>query len=324
MENKNILVTGGCGFIGSNFINYLIDNFDSFNLINLDKEGVGSNKTFVKPTRLDTQTIIHLKWDISHDLLAEQDIIDLPFDYLFHFAAESHVDRSISSPRGFITSNVMGTMQLLENAHKMGVKRIINVSTDEIYGSKNKGSSKETDKYNPSSVYSASKASTELLCNAYIETYSMDIVTTRCSNNYGANQFEEKLIPKVIKNALAGEKIPIYDEGLQSREWTHVDDHIKDLLFVAEHGKKGQIYNVGKGYEIANIDLVKKILEILDKPEDLIEFIPNGRKGHDFRYSINTSKLKKLRQSVLNNQLDKNVAYDVFTERLVEVVEGYL
>tara|TARA_R110000765_G_scaffold7963_4_gene26031 strand:- start:49170 stop:50174 length:1005 start_codon:yes stop_codon:yes gene_type:complete len=333
MNKKNILMTGGYGFIGSNFINYLINNYDEFNVMNLDYEGVGSNKDNITKEHTKKQCIMHCKWDISEDILEKQDIVDLPFDYLFHFAAESHVDRSISSPRGFVTSNVMGTMQILETARQLGVKRVIMVSTDEVYGSMKQGSAKETRKYNPSSVYSATKAASELICNSYVETYGMDIVTTRCGNNFGAGQFEEKLIPKVIKNALEDKKIPIYDKGKQRREWVYVNNHIQDLIFVAEHGKSGETYNVGSGTSLTNIKLVKKILKILGKPESLIEFIPNGRLGHDFRYSLDTTKLHALKLEVTIgkgsiNQEDEvtfieNIAKYLFDEHLAETIKHY-
>lgn len=300
MNGKRILVTGGCGFIGSNFINYLIDNYDDFRLINFDFEGIGSNKSFIKEPKSDKQEIYHIRWDISQDIIKNRVWDDLPFDYLINFAAESHVDRSITTPEPFIKSNVMGTMQMLELTRKIGVKRFLQVSTDEIYGSVKKPA-KETAKYNPSSVYSASKASAEMICNAYKLTYGMDIVITRCGNNYGPNQFEEKLIPKVIKNALNGEKIPVYDKGEQVREWVFVEDHIKDIIFVAEHGKSGEIYNVGQGYAMKNLDLVKKILSILGKSEDLIEFKPNARLGHDFKYSLNLDKMDKLFLSTIDD-----------------------
>lgn len=323
MEGKRILITGGLGFIGSNFINYLIDNYDDFRVINFDFGGIGSNLGYIKPARLETQEIHHIKWDISKDIIKNRVWDDLPFDYLFNFAAESHVDRSITTPEPFIKSNVMGTMQMLELARKIGVKRFIQVSTDEIYGSV-KRSVKEEYPYNPSSVYSASKASAEMLCNAYKKTYDMDIVVTRCSNNYGPNQYEEKLIPKVIKNALNDEKIPVYDEGKQKREWTWVNDHISDLIFVAEHGESGEIYNVGQGYLISNIKLVKKILKILDKSENLIEFIPTARLGHDFKYSINNDKLWDLRNKVNNTNIYyPNLSECFFDSHLKSTIEYY-
>lgn len=320
MENKNILVTGGYGFIGSNFINYLIDNYEGFNLINVDKYGVGAKRSNVKQQK-EGQTVEHIEKDICNGLLNGEEV-SLPFDYVFHFAAESHVDRSIDGPKPFIMSNVLGTTQLLEDCKQMGVKRFIMVSSDEVYGSVKKPT-KEFAKYNPSSVYSASKASAELLCNAYSTTHGMDIITTRCSNNFGPNQYEEKLIPKVIKNAIDGKKIPIYDKGEQIREWTYVKSHIIELINVAELGKSGETYNVGRGFELTNIELVKKILKILDKPEDLIEFIPNARKGHDFKYSISRDKVKKLYTG--DNVLRSFFEYGefVFEKDLEKTIESY-
>jgi dTDP-glucose 4,6-dehydratase len=297
MDNKRILMTGGLGFIGSNFVNYLIDNYDEFKLINFDFGGVGSNLDNIKEPKSDKQEIHHVKWDISNDIIKNREWVDLPFDYLFHFAAESHVDRSIDTPEPFVRSNVMGTMQMLELARKIGVKRFVNVSTDEVVGSV-KRAANEKKPYNPSSVYSASKASAEMMCNAYKVTYGLDIVTTRCGNNYGPNQYEEKLIPKVITNALTDQDIPIYDEGKQIREWCFVNDHIEDVIYVAENGESGETYNVGFGFPLTNIKLVNKILKYLNKkPKDLVKFKPNARLGHDFKYSLDITKLQRLKES---------------------------
>lgn len=316
-------MTGGLGFIGSNFINYLIDNYDDLRIINFDFEGIGSNLNNVKDTRTENQEIHHIKWDISYDILKNRTWDDLPFDYLFHFAAESHVDRSISTPEPFVRSNVMGTLQMLELSRKIGIKRVVYISTDEIGGSVEKPI-KENCNYNPSSVYSATKASAEMICNAYKQTYGMDIVITRCGNNYGKNQFEEKLIPKVITNALKGEKIPVYDEGEQIREWVWVNDHIGDIIFVAQHGKSGDIYNVGQGYSITNLELVKKILKMLDKSEDLIEFVPNARRGHDFKYSLNLDKLYKLRNNIEKmNIYYPKISESYFDKMLQETIKHY-
>jgi len=320
MDGKKILMTGGFGFIGSNFINYLIDNYDNFKLLNLDYKGVGSNIKNVKDCRTKYQEIYHIDIDISLNFVKNREIEKLPFDYLFNFAAESHVDRSISTPEPFIYSNVMGVMQMLELSRKMGVERVIHVSTDEVVGSVNKPA-KETAKYNPSSIYSATKASSEMIVNAYIKMYGMDVVITRCANNYGKNQYEDKLIPKVITNALVGDDIPVYDKGEQIREWVHVDDHVKDIITVAKHGKSGQIYNVGGGYPMSNIDLVKKILDILGKSDDIIKFVPNARLGHDFKYSIDISKLNKLKNKYNIPIIDNNADY--FTEKLKETIKYY-
>lgn len=327
MNNTNILVTGGCGFIGSNFIRYLFDNYTNVGVLNLDFMGHGSNNYHKQFPYGEGNIYHHYNGDISkldRIVVDEKDKdVKLPFDIIFNFAAESHVDRSISTPRPFIESNVMGTLQMLEFARKMGCRRFVQVSTDEVYGSADEKdySFEEFEVYNPSSVYSASKASAEMLCSAYSKTYGMDIVITRCSNNYGPLQFEEKLIPKVIHNALNDIKIPVYDEGTQRREWSYVDDHIEDLITVAMYGGKGHIYNVGDGYEMDNLSLVKKILKVLDKPESLIEFVPNARPGHDFRYAINTNKLHKLK-SFINIQ-PREITEEYFTKKLTETIEYY-
>lgn len=313
MNGKHILMTGGLGFIGSNFINYLIDNYDDLRIINFDFRGIGSNINNVKEPRTKKQEIHHIKWDISNDILKNRTREDLPFDYLFHFAAESHVDCSISTPEPFVKSNVMGTMQMLELARKIGIKKFIHVSTDECYGSV-KRPVKENYMYNPSSVYSATKASAEMICNAYKHTYGMDIVITKCGNNFGPNQFDEKLVPVIIKKALNNETIPVYGDGSQVRHWVYVMDHIKDIITVAEHGKSGEIYNIGGGKLLKNIELVKMILKILDKPEDLIEFKPNARLGHDQKYAIDCSKFIKLKGCELNNRIDNfqhNLEYTI-------------
>lgn len=314
-------MTGGLGFIGSNFINYLIDNYDEFKLINFDFEGIGSNVDNIKEPKTDKQEIHHIKWDISYDIIKNKELIGLPFDYLFHFAAESHVDRSIDTPEPFVRSNVLGTIQLLELARKIGVKRFVNISTDEVVGSVKRAAT-ENKPYNPSSVYSASKASAEMMCNAYMVTYGMDIVTTRCGNNYGPNQYTEKLIPKVITNALNDKTIPIYDDGKQIREWCFVEDHVKDVIYVAKNGKSGEIYNVGTGYPLTNIKLVKHILDILNKPEELIEFQPNARLGHDFKYSLDIGKLQKLKHTN-SDQILGNVDRKYFNNKLKQTIEHY-
>jgi len=321
MNNKFILMTGGLGFIGSNFINYLIDNYDEFKLINLDFEGIGSNLNNLKQPKSSKQDIHHIKWDISYDIIKSVGLIDLPFDFLFHFAAESHVDRSIDTPESFVRSNVMGTMHMLELARKIGVKRFINISTDEVFGSV-KQAVNEKYPYNPSSVYSASKASAEMMCNAYSVTYDMDIVTTRCGNNYGPNQYTEKLIPKVITNALNDKSIPIYDDGKQIREWCFVEDHVKDVIYVAKNGKSGEIYNVGNGYSMTNLELVEHILKTLNKSKELIQFQPNARLGHDFKYSLDIGKLQKLKESNSDKFL-VDIDHDYFNTKLNQTIDYY-
>lgn len=292
MNNKKILVTGGYGFIGSNFINYLIKTYDEFELTNIDYLGFGSNISNVNSPLKDTQKINH----IVRDLYSYPDYLNnKQFDVIVHFAAESHVDRSIISPMPFIESNVMGTLNMLEYTKNSKSGRFIYISTDEVYGSIKEGSFKEDAPLNPSSAYSASKASGELLCNSYNVTHGLDIIITRCSNNFGPNQFEEKLIPKVVYNCINNLPIPVYDEGLQRREWTYVETHVYEILLLIEKGISGETYNVGLSrVEKTNIDIVNSIINIMGASTDLIQFIPNARLGHDFRYSINTDKLLEL------------------------------
>ena len=296
-NQKNIIVTGGYGFIGSNFINYFINNFSNVKILNVDKLGIGSNinniNTFNKPSGVIVDSVHE---DISR--IAPDDH-DIKVDYIFHFAAESHVDRSISTPEPFIQSNIVGTFKILELVKKFKCK-LIYVSTDEVTGSIDdmEYKSKETDLLKPNSVYSASKAAGELLVRSYVKTYGIDAVITRCTNNFGPNQYKEKLIPKVIHSICNNLNIVIYDKGQQIREWTYVDDHIEDLIFVSIYGKAGEIYNVGQGTAMSNIDLIRKIIDLsgYTVDESKFQYVPNARPGHDFRYSITTKKLKRLKK----------------------------
>jgi dTDP-glucose 4,6-dehydratase len=326
MNKKNILVTGGYGFIGSNFINHLIDNYEEFNLINLDYYGIGAHALNVKKANTG-QNITHYTWDIAHDITHGLKV-DLPFDYVFHFANECHIDPTVGTPDSFIHSNVSGTLQTLELAHRIGVKRVIIVSSDRVTGSIKTGTAKEHAKYNPSTVYGASKAAAELVAKAYGISYGIDVVTTRCSNVFGVNQPSDKLIPMVIKNALAGEPITIEGDGKQRRVWTYVDNYIRDLIYIAENGKKNETYNIGHGYELSNIELVKMILNILDKKEELIQYVPT-EKYIDFRYALNTDKLSRLRYEI-DCKLPPVPSSGVlmgkdqyFTKKLTETIELY-
>lgn len=288
-----ILVTGGFGFIGSNFINSLLRTVDEIEIYNVDFCGTGSNPKYLDYPRLRTQKIINFYDDINNIEKLMKGITG--FDCIYHFAAESHVDRSIQSPTGFIKSNINGTLAMLEYHRTLENCRFVYISTDEVVGSIKEGKFKEDDILNPSSPYSAAKASGELLCKSYHTTYGSDIVITRCSNNFGENQYSEKFIPTIINNIINNTPIPVYDKGEQVREWTYVKHHIKDVLFVANYGKSGEIYNVGSGHEMKNIDMVKLISNILkpDYPPNVI-FKENARPGHDFRYAIDTTKLQRL------------------------------
>jgi len=283
-----IFVTGGLGFIGSNFILKLIEKEPSAKIINLDAEFIGSNK----------KNLLKLKQNKNYEFVKgninNQKIIDnlvAKSDVIFNLAAESHVDRSISGPKPFIQSNIMGLYTILESIRKHPTK-LIQISTDEVFGSLKKGNAKEVDPLNPSNPYAASKAAGEMLVKSYVNTYDSDIVITRCTNNYGPRQFEEKLIPKVISLALKNKKIPIYGTGKNIRDWIFVDDHNEGIFKAFKKGKKGNSYNFSGSNEVDNIFIVKKILSKLNKPHSLIKYTKD-RLGHDFRYSLNSNKSKK-------------------------------
>jgi dTDP-glucose 4,6-dehydratase len=282
-----ILVTGGLGFIGSTFILKAFENIKNLKIINLDANLIGSN-----PRNLDglnEKNYVFVKGNINNKKLVEKYVKQS--DFVFNFAAESHVDRSITAPKPFIDSNIMGTYTILESIRKFD-KRFIQISTDEVFGSLKNGSAKEHDPFNPASPYASSKASSELIAMSYFKTYGSDIMITRCTNNYGPRQFEEKLIPKVIMFAKKNKKIPIYGTGKNIRDWIFVNDHCNALLKLLSRGKKGECYNISASNEINNLVLVKKILKIMKKPQTLIKFTPD-RLGHDFRYSMDSAKTRK-------------------------------
>ena len=296
-----LLVTGGCGFIGSNFIKYVLKNYPDWKIVNLDKltyagnlknlEGVEENKRYK-----------FIKGDIADRALVDKLFSQEKFDAIINFAAESHVDRSILDPSPFLETNVKGVQVLLEAARKYPVWKFIQISTDEVYGSLgDEGSFSEDSPLRPNSPYAASKACADLLCRAYFMAYDVPVIITRSSNNYGPYQFPEKLIPLMIRNALLGKELPVYGEGKQVRDWLYVEDNCRAIALVLEKGKIGEIYNIGGGCEKRNIEIVKAICEVLaerlKKPvEDfkrLITFIPDPRgKAHDYRYSLNCAKIQ--------------------------------
>lgn len=291
-NSKNILVTGGYGFIGGNFIRFLKKNFPEHRVVCIDKDGYASNKDYVKGL-CDKE----YKLDIKNSLELENIFLtNDKFDYIFHFAAESHVDNSISGPKVFIESNVLGTQNMLECFRKInnGYGKFIHISTDEVYGHLgfNDTSFTELNPVEPRSPYAASKASSDLLCLSYINTYDSNICITRCCNNYGKNQHNEKFIPTIINSLINNEKIPVYGEGMNIREWIHVDDHNYGVWLVAVNGNKG-IFNIGSGYELSNIELVDIICKKMGKDlDDSVKFV-DDRPGHDLRYSIDCTKIKK-------------------------------
>ncbi|HZR11075.1 MAG TPA: dTDP-glucose 4,6-dehydratase [Myxococcales bacterium] len=286
---RTVLVTGGAGFIGSNLVRFLRRERPDWTVINLDKLTYAGNAESLAGLRQDPKHVFKCA-DIVDPEVVDALIRDHHVDAVLNLAAESHVDRSILGPGIFVETNVGGTQVLLDAARKGRVKRFVQVSTDEVYGSLGpSGRFTETSPLRPSSPYSASKAAADLLALSYAHTFGMDVVVTRCSNNYGPYQFPEKLIPLMIANALEGRKLPVYGDGLQVRDWIHVEDHCRALLLALECGKAGEIYNLGSDNEWPNLQIVRRLLEILGKGSELIEHVTD-RPGHDRRYAIDAAK----------------------------------
>jgi dTDP-glucose 4,6-dehydratase len=292
-----ILVTGGCGFIGSNFILHMLASHKDYLIVNLDALTYAGNPDNLLSLKNDKRYSF-VKADICDADACKAVFGNNDFDAVVHFAAESHVDRSIEGPAAFVLTNVLGTQNLLQcakNAWKGAYenKRFIHISTDEVYGSLGAtGSFCETTPIAPNSPYSASKAGSDLIARAYFETYGFPAIITRCSNNYGPFQFPEKLIPLMITNAMADIPLPVYGDGLNIRDWLHVADHCGAISTVLLRGKPGQVYNIGGSNEWRNIDIVKLVLRELSKPESLIAFVPD-RLGHDRRYAIDAGKINR-------------------------------
>lgn len=293
---KNILITGGAGFIGSNFVNHMVEKYgDKYTYVVYDKMTYAANMENLKPSEGKYEFV---KADICCLEKVKETLEKYNIDAVVHFAAESHVDNSIKRPLTFTENNVMGTNSLIEACKQVwgegSENRFVHVSTDEVYGTLKDGDDMfvETLPLAPNSPYSASKAGSDLVVRAYCETFKMNVCITRCSNNYGLNQHEEKLIPLMIKKAKAGEKLPVYGTGNNIRDWLFVKDHCIAIDTVLHKGVKGEVYNVGGNNEKTNLEIVKTILKQLGKPEDLITFVED-RKGHDYRYAINSSKIKK-------------------------------
>jgi dTDP-glucose 4,6-dehydratase len=287
----NILVTGGCGFIGSNFIHYLFDTRDDVHVVNVDKltyAGNRKNLASIEKKHGDGRYVF-VHGDINDASLIMETMRAHRIDAVVNFAAESHVDRSINDPSPFVTTNINGTQTLLEVARQLGIPRFVQISTDEVYGSLGpEGLFSETTPLAPNSPYSASKASADLLARAYHKTYGMPVVITRCSNNYGPYQFPEKLIPLVFTHAMQDKPIPVYGDGLNVRDWIYVRDHCKGVALALEQGKPGHVYNFGGNAEMTNMDIVKTILNELGKPHSLITHVKD-RPGHDRRYAMDFS-----------------------------------
>lgn len=309
---STVLITGGAGFIGSNFVKYMLDKYSDYDIINLDALTYCGNLENLKDIE-DMDNYTFVKGDIRDKDLVN-DLV-LKSDYVINFAAESHVDRSITDPEIFIKSNVLGTQVLLNAAKDCGVEKYIQISTDEVYGTLGEtGYFCETTPLQPNSPYSASKAGGDLITRAYFETFDLPINITRCSNNYGPYQFPEKLIPLMISNALEDKKLPIYGDGKNIRDWLHVYDHCQAIDLVLHEGKLGEVYNIGGHNERQNIQIVKLILEALGKDESLIEYVAD-RLGHDRRYAIDADKIR--------NELGWEPKY-TFETGIKETIQWYL
>ena len=288
----NVLLTGGSGFIGSNLVRLLLAERPSWRVVNLDKLTYAGNAENLADLEGNPRYRF-VRGDIANGELVAELVRSERIDAVMHLAAESHVDRSILSPAVFIETNVRGTHVLLEAARELGVKRFLHVSTDEVYGSLGpSGLFTEETPLAPSSPYSASKAASDLLALAYAHTFGQHVVVTRCSNNYGPYQFPEKLIPLMIANAVEDRPLPVYGDGLNVRDWIHVEDHARGLVAALEQGRAGQVYNFGASSERPNVEIVKTVLRLLGKPESLIQYVKD-RPGHDRRYAIDSSRARR-------------------------------
>ena len=311
---QNLLVTGGAGFIGSNFVHYMLEKYPDYKIINLDLltyAGNIHNLDIVK----DNPNHVFVQGDINNKELVQFLVKKYNIDSIINFAGESHVDRSILNAESFIHTNIRGVMTLLDIARDMKLEKYLQVSTDEVYGTLGEeGFFTEDMPLLPNSPYSASKASADLLVRSYYETYRLNINITRCSNNYGPYQFPEKLIPLMIAHGLDGKKLPIYGDGKNIRDWLHVYDHCQAIDLVLHKGRKGEIYNVGGHNERTNNEIVQLIVEKLQLSEDVIEYVPD-RLGHDRRYAIDPKKLE--------TELGWKPKY-TFDTGIIETIDWYL
>ncbi|MDR3667837.1 MAG: dTDP-glucose 4,6-dehydratase [Ignavibacteriaceae bacterium] len=311
---KNLLVTGGAGFIGSNYINHILSERDDYNIINLDNLTYAGNLENLKPTE-GKKNYTFIKGDITNTELVSYIFTRYKIKHVINFAAESHVDRSILGSEIFYRTNVIGTNVLLEISRKNEVEKFVQISTDEVYGSLGKeGLFTEKTPISPNSPYSSSKAAADMMAMAFYQTYKMPIVVTRCSNNYGPLQFPEKLIPLMIINAIDNKKLPVYGDGMYVRDWIYVIDHNKAIDLVFEKGRVGEVYNIGASNEMPNIKIIKLILEYLNKPEGLIQYVKD-RPGHDRRYAIDSSKIQ--------NELSWKPSF-TFETAITETIDWYL
>jgi dTDP-glucose 4,6-dehydratase len=311
---KNILVTGGAGFIGGNFLNYLLGEDNEYNVVNLDKLTYAGNLENLAGIE-GNRRYNFIRGDIGNFELVNYIFEKFNIKYVVNFAAETHVDRSILGSEVFFRTNVIGTNTLLEASKRFGVEKFLQVSTDEVYGSLGQtGLFTEQTPIAPNSPYSSSKASADLMAMSFYHTYGLPVVITRCSNNYGPLQFPEKLIPLMIINALNDKNLPVYGDGMNVRDWIYVIDHNKAVRLVLEQGKPGEVYNIGASNEMPNIDIIKLILKRLGKPTGLIQYVKD-RPGHDRRYAIDSSKIQ--------NELGWKPEFR-FDEAIVKTIDWYL
>lgn len=309
--NKKILVTGGAGFIGSHFIRHLLATYDAYQIINLDKLTYCGNLENLADIK-ENPRYTFVQGDIADGQIVDT-IVKNGVDAIVNFAAESHVDRSILDPAAFLHTSIQGTYTLLEAAKKYGVATFIQISTDEVYGSIEHGFFKETAALNPSSPYSVAKAAADLLALSYFKTYNLPVIITRSANNFGPNQYPEKIIPLFITNLLEHKKIPVYGDGLNTRDWIYVQDNCQAIDLVLHQGKSGQIYNIGSNYEISNLDLTGAILKEMGADTDNIQYVPD-RPGHDRRYALDCTKI--------TTQLGWKPTYD-FSQSLQSTIQWY-
>jgi len=309
LNMKTLLVTGGCGFIGSNFIRYMLKRHPSYKILNLDKLTYCGYRESLEDIEKDRRYRF-IRGDICDSSLVER--LVKRCDAVINFAAESHVDRSIKDASSFIRTNVYGVHVLLNAAKKYKVKRVLQVSTDEVYGSIPKESFKETTLLHPNSPYAASKAAGDHMALAYYTTFNVPVIITRSSNNFGPYQFPEKVIPLFITNLLRNKKVPLYGDGLNVRDWLYVIDNCRAIDLVLRKGRPGEIYNIGGSYEIPNIKLTRIILKHLNKTYNMIKYVPD-RPGHDRRYSLDSKKIRRLGWRPVKD----------FTEAIKETIEWY-
>ena len=306
---RKYLITGGAGFIGSNFIRWVLDHEPDARVTNLDAMTyAGVPATVAELDELAGHTFV--KGDVRDADLVDE--VVQGHDIIVHFAAESHVDRSIEGPTVFLETNVVGTGVLLDAARRHAVPRFMHVSTDEVYGSVAEGFPPESAPLDPSSPYSSSKAGSDLLALSYAATFGHDVVVSRCTNNYGPYQFPEKVIPLFVTNLLEGRPVPLYGDGSNERDWLHVDDHNAALHLLVDEGAGGEIYNIGAGEQLSNLNLTHRILDALEADASMIEYVPD-RLGHDLRYAVDSSKLRSLGWEPRHD----------FSERLEETIDWY-